>query len=666
MEQIAFSIDRYLWLFGVCLLLPLMGMAQYEAKEYWTMDQPESLQRVFRPSDQEPQLKPGLYEQALYLDGQKNSLNFSSFLRMGEGYALSFWFKPEQWYGKQSVFRQSRVTAGAESEVGRFIEVFLSDRIGVLQTEKNASNGQLAHLDIVSEPDEGWLFFTFTGDEFGYEVYLQGRKVAESQDGTMFRDLSNFHNALVVGAGPTYFRGLIDEVKIFNERIDAYAIQKMLEGYREKRETKAVVATSEKPTTAVVEPEDEPIITASGTDPVEENPVSPTPSTPSPEPTSKVDLPESLTQQEFRGREIVIDPVVARVDTRKIKVKIWDSYRKIDRDQVSIYLNDESNKVFQKLELPKKKRAATATLKLSDADEQVLIFYADFTGDFYSVATIAIQIEGQDHVYNLAASKDQNAAIRIIPSKQEPKREESLSNLVIEGPQATLELIRSGQAEDYVRCQVEVEGVDYPYEVTLSEDTKRIPVFLEPGESKLVRIQGDDSKFQSKDNQQVRFRVKESTNLLTKYGLELHESNYQFRITRQAAPPPPPSVELVTTGERQIKMEEPIDRLILDISDHDKPDKDRITIMYNGKAIVDREELKKEAFQIHVDLDTQLSSHRFLVKADSYGTSTEPVNTPRIRVLVDGEEWDNFALELRKSQKNGTAIIEVSAAAGEN
>lgn len=612
------------------LLIILLGCcyiswAQDQADQYWDMETVDKVKQIWRPLDQAPKQVTGLFGQAVFLNGQKTYLNLSSFLQMNQPLTISFWFKPQQLYGEQGLFRQSRFSKQAESEVGRFIEVLLRDRTGILRTESLPSAGQLSNLDLLSSKNQGWLFFTFTGDEFGYEVYLQGQQVAESQDGTMFRAFGDFHNSLLIGQGTKPFIGSIDELKVFYERYDAYAISAMLKAYQKTADDLAAqAAQKQKEKEALTEKSAPSTVVA-----------------------------KKITS--LKDRSLAIEDLAIRVNSDQIKVKIWDYYRRIDHDKVSIYLNEESNCIYQGLVLDKKRKATEIIVNLSGQDDHFLIFYADYTGDFYSSATIGVQVEGQDKIYEMTSSKKKNATLRIIPKKRDQLRTKKLPDLLVKQQNLQLEFTpgHNNDKKDGVSFQVQIGNSSTFYNMTLTDEPQQISLALAPDESKNIHIKSSRSDFQSTRSQVAKLTIKENGQTLASHRLPLHLNTYQFNISRS------PSIDLVDSGQRNIPLPSKTTKILLELSDHDQPDADNISITYDQKTVVDSLELLAEPFPVHISLNPTLQSHRFYIKANSFGKSQEPINTPRIRIIADGIEVDNFALRLVKSKDGGTAVVEI-------
>lgn len=604
-----------------------ISWGQGQADQYWDMEQAAAVQHIWRPLDGAPVQAPGLFGQAVFLDGKNSHLDLSSFLQMNQPLTLSFWFKPEQFYGEQGIFRQSRLAKQAESEVGRFIEVLLKDHTGLLRTESPNSTGQMPYLDILANKNQGWLFFTFTGDEFGYEVYLQGQKVAESQDGTMFRAFGDFHNSLLIGKSNTHFIGWIDEVKLFYDRYDAYSISTMLKAYQKQLETLAQQAAEKKRKAA------------------EKNLVEKKPDTEKTTPVISV----------LKDRPLAIEDLAIRVDADQVKVKIWDYYRRIDDDKVSVYLNEEDNCVYQNLVLAKRRKAEEITVQLSGQEEQLLIFYAEDTGDFYSSATIAVQVEGQDHVYEMTSSKKKNATLRIIPKRRDKLSPQTLPDLLVNQQDLQLEFSPSRNADkrNKVSFEVQVEGISNTYQGSLFDEVTSIPLSLAPNESKNIQIKSTYSDFQTSFPQLIKLAITEKGKTVYQHPLPLHRNTFQFTITRA------PKIDLVDSGQRNISLSPLAQQVTLELSDHDQPDADNISITYDQKIVVDSLELAAEPFKVFISLNPSLTTHQFYIKANSFGKSQEPINTPRIRIVADGKEIDNFALRLVKGKDNGTAVVQV-------
>ena len=655
----------YASLFALLFAVPCTG--QYYPDKLWAMEEAGEIKQILRSPSMEPDLRNGLFDQAIYLDGKNTELNLGGVFKTGEPITVSFWLKPEQFYGEQSLIQQSRISNTAKSETNRMIEVFLNDHWARTRTEKGMQSGELPNVNVLAKGDNGWLFFTYTGSEFGYQVFIQGQEVVESNDGTMFQDLGDFTNQLVIGHGKSHFIGLIDELKIFYERLDSYAINAILEEDRKRMQSTTTEKiesdiTSTTATTAKENQEEETAKQGEASKSISESipPLEVTSSkgvvlVQTEEDPALQELPKEGQDSLVKNRKVKIHSESLIVNDKTIRLKIWDSYKRIDDDRVSIFLNTENDRIDSGVLLKKKRRYEEIEIKLADQEENLLIFFAEHMGNYYSSASIAVQIEGYEKVFKLSANNEENAALKILQKKVKKPTLGKLANVITEEESVQIEFSKSRNSapDSKHSIRLKAEGTPGFYSIFLEDEAQSLDLDFASDESKKISIEKNQNWGSGKASDPVKMIIRDEKGELKRHALFLDRKFYEFSITRKGV------YEVVNNGQREIKIPKDIKEVTLEISDHDRPDEDKITIYYDNKLVVEKQELFKKPVDVVVPLNPSLIKHRLSINTDSFGTSPEPINTPRIRVLVDGKEVDSFVFSLRKEKNGGGAVIDL-------
>lgn len=582
---------------------------------YWEMENSAEIETIVVPFDTTLVFEQGYRDLALSLNGNTHSLDLTKHLNFYEPFTLSFWFQPSNTAQEQTVFRQNRKLKNAAS-AKRFLEFYIKENRALLKTEK--ADSKLAELKDLKTSD-GWMWLTFVGDRYGFRLFLQGEPVFESMDGTMFRQMGNYLDDLILGKGSTGFLGKIDEVKIFHEALEDETIRQQFEDFEENYLKQSLAQTGEDLDTVAIEAE-----------------------------------PPFVLNDKLKKRKNKKPEETVFTKSKTITLEIWDYYKKIDGDKISIYLNNEEYSFRNNLVLDKKKNRIKIRIPLAEQEDNFILFFAENTGDYYSAATIAAYIEGMEDPVHLISNREENAVIKVVNKNFKKKKNATirLPEIVAEKGNLTIELSPLSNEDKYDRLSLEYAADAQFYNIQLLDEARKINLDLAPEMAKHFMLKA--VRLGENETCGVKLRVLENGKEKMNRVLYPHKENYELSLRRKA------QIAKVENGKRSIQIPKttvPVTSITLEILDHDQPDGDQIKLLYDGAVILDNYKLSEKPFQKVIRLNPDLSLHQFTILSQDFGSSLEPINTPRVRVLANGKKIDDFVLWLRKGKE--VAVIEV-------
>lgn len=211
----------------ILVCLPLTLSAQYnDMIKHWSFESgnKDHLSIVTNPS--ELSYTTGSKGKGLLMNEQGGYINIDESEELLKEFTFSFWFKPMNISKRQTIFYHFRQVKG-----DYFVRNFL--RLDINKgTFRFKSELKEFDLDNIRLEEDKWYFLNYVFDGKETKLYLQGKEVYNTPDKISIYDKFSYRmqNRLFIGRShlaSTQFKGVVDEIMIFNKGIDTKVASKI-------------------------------------------------------------------------------------------------------------------------------------------------------------------------------------------------------------------------------------------------------------------------------------------------------------------------------------------------------------------------------------------------------------------------------------------------------
>lgn len=620
---------KKLILFNLLLCLTLTANAQFDGLvKHWGFDTDSPHKdhfNLFSQTSSEITFSEGTKGQAVVLNNKNYHLNLDKQVDLYDDFSVAFWFSPYQFDVAQTLIYQTK-QAEKTGEIIRFLQLGFSGKQLFLKTEKGLKGlFKTPTLDL-----HQWYLVTYTYDGYEVGIYLNNVLIYQSKETSIYTKLPYKKDHLYLAKGrmeTKQFQGALDEIMVFDEQIEGFTINAILEKYRKKATPRKV----EKP-----KKKSKPI-----TQPI------------------KVESKEKrkdFYHKIYKKRLTEIQDSI-EVSSTNIEFEIWD-YDKYDNDKINMILNQyymiQENIPLKKRS--KRRKYSITNAKMEENANNYITFFAEDMGKYPSQNTAAVRlwIDGkkQDKIYKFVLTEDINAALKIKHFKEIPKKvpKENLAKstdfvdfktvkmlepLTVE--RTDLKFVLENLAEDAVTAETFLDETSLFGKMKLGYYPTNKNFTIEP--TTMNRLVIKSHQLEKGQQANLRLSIKSGQKVLKTYTFDLQQGNFGIPIQYQAP--------IIVTRRPKNKYELTVRDTILTIKimDNSVVDGDIVTIKQGGKIVLENYKLTAEPKAINVQL-LQNQENSFVFVPVSMG-SKNTENTALVIIEADGRVIDKFTLSSR-------------------